>query len=173
LSNGESFKTKNVIWAAGVNGNLINGIPIECYNKATRLIVDDLAKVKGCENIYAIGDTSVMESNSPKGHPQVAQVAIQQAKNLAKNLVKNANNPFKYKDYGSLATIGRNKAVADLPQFKTQGFFAWVMWLFVHVFQIIGLKNKLFIFFNWAWSYVTYDQSLRLLIKPFSPKVDE
>jgi NADH dehydrogenase len=171
LSNGESFKTRNVIWAAGVKGRPIEGLPSESYNRATRLIVNNISKVIGSNNIYAIGDTCIMESEEyPKGHPQVAQVAIQQAKNLATNLKKGIEKPFKYRDYGSLATIGRNKAVADLPQFKTQGFFAWVMWLFVHVFQIIGLKNKLFIFLNWAWSYVTYDQSLRLLIKPFSPK---
>jgi len=101
----------------------------------------------------------------PDGHPQVAQVAIQQAKNLAKNLTSEKQRAFKYKDLGSMATIGRNKAVADLPRMKFSGRFAWILWLFVHLMSLIGFKNKVIVMLNWMWNYVTYDQSLRVIIK--------
>jgi NADH dehydrogenase len=110
------------------------------------------------------------EEKYPKGHPQVAQVAIQQAKCLAQNLIRQQKgqelNPFHYKDLGTLATIGRNKAVADLPGLKFQGFWAWILWLIVHLKSILGVKNKIFVLLNWIWGYITYDQSLRVIIKP-------
>ncbi len=171
LSNGSSFKTQNVVWAAGVKGKKIKGIEDTYYSPANRIKVDQYSKIIGSDNVYAIGDISTMQDEKyPKGHPQVAQVAIQQAKKLGYNLNHlEAPKAFKYRDLGSLATIGRNKAVAELPNFKTQGILAWWIWLAVHILQIIGVKNKIFIFLNWAWSYFTYDQSLRLLIKPYKP----
>jgi NADH dehydrogenase len=136
-----------------------------------RILVNRFNQIKGFENIYAIGDIAFMtEEAYPQGHPQVAQVAIQQAKKLGKNLPKiiqdKTPKPFSYNDLGSMATIGRHRAVVDLPKWKFQGFFAWMIWLGVHLFQLIGVKNRLFVFINWLWNYLTYDQSLRLIIRP-------
>jgi NADH:ubiquinone reductase (H+-translocating) len=141
------------------------------YGRGNRIKVNRLHQVEGFENIFAIGDIALMtEEKYPNGHPQVAQAAIQQAENLAKNfkaLLKNKPlKPFSYKDLGSMATIGRKKAVVDLPWWKTQGALAWFVWLFVHLLQLIGFKNKIFVFLNWVWNYFTYDQSLRLIIRP-------
>ncbi len=171
LSDGTSFETKTLIWAAGVKANSIKGINPESYGRAGRVLVDRENRVKGYFNIFALGDLCLMETPKyPNGHPQVAQVAIQQAKRLSKNLKRYANNKemnsFEYMNKGSMATVGRNRAVADLPDFKLHGFIAWVLWGFVHLFTIMGVKNRLFIFMNWSWNYFTYDQSLRLLIKP-------
>ncbi len=127
----------------------------------------------GSENIFALGDIALMTADEkwPQGHPQVAQVAIQQGKRLASNLnrwLKNKDaEPFRYRDLGSMATIGRHRAVVDLPFWRFQGVFAWFTWLFVHLFAILGTKNKVFVFMNWVWNYFSYDQSLRLVIKPF------
>lgn len=171
LSNGETLHSKNLVWAAGVTGNKIEGITDEVYIGNGRMKVDSFNKVQGFRNIFAIGDVACMieEKKYPKGHPQVAQVAIQQAKRLASNLQNLANGkelqPFRYKDLGSLATVGKNLAVADLPFIKFQGFFAWIVWMSVHLMSIVGVKNRLFIFINWAWNYFTYDQSLRLIIR--------
>jgi len=171
LADGELLATDTLIWAAGIKGNPVNGLEEESFDRGARLKVDEHNLVQNHSNIYAIGDIALMHTEVyENGHPQVAQVAIQQAIVLAKNLVAHekghALKPFKYKDKGSLATIGRNLAVADLPLFSFQGFAAWVLWLFVHLMAILGVKNRLFVFINWAWSYITYDQSLRLLIKP-------
>jgi NADH dehydrogenase len=132
-------------------------------------LVDEFNRVKGLNDVFAIGDASVMStSDFPNGHPQVAQVAIQQGINLARNLKvlqKEAPfKPFKYTDKGSMATIGRNRAVADLPFLKFSGFIAWLTWMFVHLMAIVGVKNRLLIFINWMWNYLTYDQSLRLIL---------
>lgn len=134
--------------------------------------MDRQNRVKDYHHIFAIGDLSLMETPKyPQGHPQVAQVAIQQAKTLASNIKRTKRNAslkfrdFEYRDKGSLATIGRNLAVADLPFVKLSGFLAWVLWSFVHLFMIVGVKNRIFIFMNWSWNYFTYDQSLRLLIR--------
>jgi len=168
LGNGDIIKTKTLIWAAGIQGNIINGINANNYTRSNRILVDEYNKVKGFENIFALGDIAFMKTDIfPDGHPQVAQVAIQQAKNLAKNLKKKIWIKFQYKDLGSMATIGRNKAVVDLPYFHFDGFFAWLVWMLIHLRSIFGLKNKILIFINWVWSYLTYDQSLRLLFKPF------
>ena len=171
MADGSSIRTQKVIWAAGITGNKIKGFEDEVYTYGSRFDVNRFNQIKGHENIFAIGDIAYMEEEAfPKGHPQVAQVAIQQGKLLAKNMERiSKNEPFKeffYKDLGSMATIGRNKAVCDLPKFKFKGFFAWVAWLVVHLFSLIGVKNKLFVFINWSWNYLTYDQSLRLIIKP-------
>lgn len=168
---GEKIKTNKVIWAAGIRGNSVEGLPEGSVVWGNRMQTDRLHQIGGVEGLYALGDIAYMEEpDFPKGHPQVAQVAIQQAKNLAKNLnnsiKKKPTRPFVYKDLGSMATIGRNRAVVDLPRFKTQGFFAWLIWLFVHLFSLLGIKNRLFVFINWVWNYFTYDQSLRLIIRP-------
>ena len=169
---GEKIKARKVIWAAGINGIKLQGIPDQCFGWGNRLCTDDWHKVKNTDNIFAIGDISYTETdpNYPQGHPQVAQVAIQMGDHLSryfKRLVRNQGiQGFRYKDKGSMATIGRNKAVVDLPRFTITGFFAWIVWLIVHLFALIGIKNKLFVMLNWVWNYLTYDQSLRLIIKP-------
>lgn len=175
---GEKIQTNKVIWAAGIRGNTVEGLPESSIVWGKRMLVDRFHKVEGVEGIYALGDIAYMEEPGfPKGHPQVAQVAIQQAKNLAKNLnaniKKKPSKAFTYNDLGSMATIGRNRAVVDLPRFKFQGFFAWMIWLFVHLFSLLGIKNRLFVFINWVWNYFTYDQSLRLIIRPSEKMVTE
>ena len=169
LGDGEEIKTKLVIWAAGISGVVPPGIPEESIGRAHRILVDEFNRVKGLDDVFAIGDSSVMTTEEyPNGHPQVAQVAIQQGANLARNfkaIKKNADlKPFKYTDKGSMATIGRNRAVADLPFLKFSGFIAWLTWMFVHLMAIVGVKNRLLIFINWMWNYMTYDQSLRLIL---------
>lgn len=170
MKDGSTIRSRKVIWAAGITGNKLKGIPDESIVWGNRLKVNGLSQIEGLENIYAIGDIAYMETKAfPKGHPQVAQVAIQQGKHLARNFKNLAKNkpltPFEYNDLGAMATIGRHRAVVDLPWFKTQGFFAWFVWLFVHLFALIGMRNKVIVFINWVWNYFTYDQSLRLIIK--------
>lgn len=168
LSDDSTYETDNLIWAAGVQGREINGLRDDLFTRGRRLMVDTNNSVKGYEDIYAIGDIACMQSEQyPHGHPQVAQVAIQQAVNLGKLLKKGKAKPFKYIDKGSMATVGRNMAVVDLPWWHFNGFFAWIVWLFVHLMAIVGVKNRLIIFINWASSYFFRDQSLRVLIKPF------
>lgn len=171
LSDDTQIPAHKLIWAAGVTGNKMPGLPRDSVVKGNRLKVDRFNIVEGTDSVYAIGDIAFMEEEDyPKGHPQVAQAAMQHAKHLAGNLKRlqkgEEMEPFAYKDLGAMATIGRNRAVADLPGFKFQGAFAWLIWLFVHLFQILGVKNKVFIFINWVWNYLTYDQSLRLIIRP-------
>jgi NADH dehydrogenase len=171
LGDGSTIRSNNLIWAAGVKAISIDGLPNESYGRAGRIKVDRYNKVEGCSNIYALGDLALMtEEKYPNGHPQVAQPAIQQgvllAKNIVKEISKKEQKPFSYKDLGSMATIGRNLAVVDLPFWKFQGFFAWLVWMFVHLMAILGVKNRLIIFINWCWSYITFDQSLRLILKP-------
>ncbi len=172
MADGSKIRTQKVIWAAGITGNKLKGFKEEVFTYGGRFAVNRFNQVAGHNNIFAIGDIAYMEEETfPQGHPQVAQVAIQQGKNLAKNLQRISKGEekleeFFYKDLGSMATIGRNKAVCDLPSYKFKGFFAWVTWLVVHLFSLIGVKNKIFVFINWSWNYLTYDQSLRLIIKP-------
>lgn len=175
LSDGNHITTDKLIWAAGVTASPIAGISREAIGKGNRMVVDTYNQSSSYPDIYAIGDCALMASDDyPNGHPQMAQGAIQQATNLGKNLIAKLQNkplkPFRYKDLGSMATIGRNRAVVDLPRFKFKGFFAWIVWLFIHLMAILGTKNKLFIFLNWAWSYTTRDQSLRLIIRPGNKK---
>lgn len=172
INDGSTIRADKVIWAAGVTGNTIEGLPKTSMVRGNRLKVNAFNQVEGTENIFAIGDIAWQTEEAwPNGHPQVAQVALQQAKCLAENLNRLQQGktllPFRYRDLGSMATIGRNRAVVDLPFWRFQGAFAWFVWLFVHLFSILGLKNKLFIFLNWVWNYLTYDQSLRLVIKPW------
>lgn len=169
LNTGELLKSKTVIWAAGVTGNKIEGFSKDVMTSGNRFIVDRINKIQGSENVFAIGDIAYMETHKyPKGHPQVANVAINQSKLLAKNLkLLIQNKPtfnFEYKDLGSMATIGRNKAVVDLNFIHFKGYFAWLAWMFLHLMLILSVKNKLIIFINWAWAYITKDTSLRLIL---------
>jgi NADH dehydrogenase len=175
FADNSKIRTNNLVWAAGVKANAIEGINPSIIMRGGRMKVNSYSQVDGYENIFALGDVALMtEEKYPNGHPQVAQPAIQQGKLLAKNLVNlirgNELKAFKYRDLGSMATVGRNLAVVDLPFWKFQGFFAWLTWMFVHLMAIVGVKNKVLIFINWLWNYVTYDQSLRLIIRAKSPK---
>ena len=169
MQSGNSIPTNNVIWAAGVTGNIIDDFNKENLVR-NRYIVDRYNKVKGFDNIFAIGDIAYMETPKyPQGHPQVANVAINQGKNLAKNFKKDFEKDweeYEYIDRGSMATIGKHRAVVDLPNFKFQGFLAWYLWMFLHLMLILSVRNKLAIFFNWMWSYINKDSSLRLIIAP-------
>ncbi len=171
LENGKQYVVQNFVWTAGVGGIRLTGLPENIYTRGNRIMVDDTNEIKDIKNIYALGDISCMETTEyPNGHPQVAQVAIQQAKNLAKNILSKKKIPFLYNDKGSMATIGRKMAVVDLPRFRFSGGMAWFLWLIVHLMAIVGVKNRLFIFINWAQSYISRDQSLRVLIRPFKKK---
>jgi NADH:ubiquinone reductase (H+-translocating) len=169
LSTGKELKARNVIWAAGVKGNVIPGIAEAAVNR-NRYIVDRYNRVKGYNNVYALGDVAYMETPQyPKGHPQLANVAINQGKNLADNLIAiQKSKPLKeyeYRDLGSMATIGKHKAVVDLPFWKFHGYFAWFIWMFLHLMLILSVRNKIIIFLNWAWHYTTRDSALRLIFK--------
>jgi len=175
IHNSIQIPASTLVWAAGVTGSRIQGIDPEAYSRGNRILVNSFNQVAGYENIYAIGDNALMkDSKYPYGHPQMAQPAIQQASLLACNLKRQLNHetmhPFRYFDKGSMATIGRNLAVVELPFLRFYGFFAWLTWMFVHLMAIVGVKNRLMIFINWFWSYVTYDQSLRLIIKTSDKK---
>ncbi len=171
LSNGESINSENVIWSAGVKGNAIKGIPEDLLLPSERIRVNRINKVEPLNNVYAIGDVAYMETEKyPKGHPQLANVAIGQAKNLAKNLNRITNGKldnlksYKYYNLGTMATVGRNKAVVDLPFAKFKGRFAWFIWMFLHLMLILSVRNKLVIFINWAWNYIFKNSSLRLIL---------
>ena len=169
MASGNSIPTNNVIWAAGVTGNIIDDFNKENLVR-NRYIVNRYNQVKGFDNIFAIGDIAYMETPKyPQGHPQVANVAINQGKNLAKNFKKDSKKDwteYEYIDRGSMATIGKYRAVVDLPKFKFQGFLAWYLWMFLHLMLILSVRNKLAIFFNWMLSYINKDSSLRLIIVP-------
>ena len=169
MQSGNSIPTNNVIWAAGVTGNIIDDFNKENIVR-NRYIVDRFNRVKGYDNIFAIGDIAYMETPKyPQGHPQVANVAINQGKNLAKNFKKDSEKDwtkYEYIDRGSMATIGKHRAVVDLPKLKFQGFLAWYLWMFLHLMLILSVRNKIAIFFNWMWSYINKDSSLRLIIAP-------
>lgn len=171
LDSGVNINTGMVIWTAGITGNSMDGINSDCFTRSGRIMVDGSNRVNGYSNIFALGDISLQtEAAYPKGHPQVAQVAIQQAKLLADNLERLQSGKtlreFKYNDLGTMATVGRHLAVVELPTVKFQGVFAWFVWMFIHLMSIIGVKNKVQIFINWAWKYFTYDQSTRLIVRP-------
>ncbi|WP_114938188.1 NAD(P)/FAD-dependent oxidoreductase [Mucilaginibacter endophyticus] len=172
IDNGTSLLTRNVLWAAGVKGEVPEGISADNIARGNRILVDEFNKVKGYENIYAIGDVAAMISDEyPNGHPGVAPVAIQQGQNLGENVYRMFERqplkPFKYRDKGSLATIGRNKAVADLGKIHFQGFFAWLVWGFVHIMSLAGFTNKGIIFFSWAINYFTKNSDNRLIVRFF------
>lgn len=169
FASGETMKTKTLIWAAGVTPNLIAGLPTSSNGAANRIIVDRQNKVRDTKNIYAMGDCAIMETPLyPKGHPQVANVAINQANLLARNfksiLQQKPLKDYEYFDLGSMATIGRNKAVVDFRKLHLRGYLAWLIWMFLHLMLILSVKNKLIIFIQWAWAYVSKDTSLRLIL---------
>jgi len=174
LSDGTEIATKNLIWAAGVSAMSFEGIPATSYGRGKRMIADGFHKVQGLENIYAIGDTVIQSGDPgyPEGHPQVAQVAIQQGRNLAANFIRIAEQKvprnFTYKDRGSMAIIGSNKAVVDLPKprIHLNGFIAWLAWLFIHLMSLISYRNRFRTFYNWTVAYFSKDQSLRMIIRP-------
>lgn len=175
LSTGKTILTRNLIWAAGIKGNNLGGLPPTTVARGNRITVNHFNQVTGFDNIFAIGDIAYMVTDKyPNGHPQVATVANTQADALKKNLLLliegKPMRPYEYKDKGSMATVGRGLAVVDLPYAKFQGFFAWLFWMFLHLMLILGVKNKLFVFVNWVWSYFSFDQSLRLIIKPWKSK---
>ena len=175
LQDGQTISSATVLWAAGIKGNIPDGVDKSLIARGNRLKVDRVNKVLGSANIYAIGDLAYMETPKyPNGHPQVATVAIQQAKLLAGNLVKvkagkTDLKEYEYKDKGTMATVGRNLAVVDIPKPKLHfgGWFAWMIWMSLHLMLILGVKNKFFVFINWLYNYFTYDQSLRLIFKEF------
>ncbi len=170
---GKKFETATFIWAAGVTGALIKGIDGEALmEKANRYNVDEFNAVKGLHNIYALGDIALMETKDfPKGHPQVAQPAIQEGKHLGKNfrrmLKGDKMEPFKYFDKGTMATVGRNKAVVDIGKLHFGGAIAWFLWMFVHLWFLVGFRNRVVTFFNWTYSYINYDRAARLIIRPY------
>ncbi|UOG74636.1 NAD(P)/FAD-dependent oxidoreductase [Hymenobacter tibetensis] len=173
LNTGEKLITRTLIWAAGVAGAPIEGIRPESLRKGNRYEVDTFNRIAGYTNIYAIGDIAAMVSAEyPEGHPMVAQPAIQQGRLLGENIVRmlagNPLEPFRYHDQGAMATIGRNHAVADIKMlgkdYKTQGFFAWVMWVFVHLIALVGFRNRLSVFANWTWSYFSQERGSRFIM---------
>lgn len=167
LSTGEEIYCETLIWTAGITGNKINGISDDSITRGNRYIVDSNCKIKGYDNIYVLGDIAYLEDEThPNGYPQVAQVAIQQAKHLAKQLNTGADTAFKYVDKGSMATIGRNRAVCDLKFAYLYGRPAWATWMFIHLISILGMRNKVNVLINWVWAYLFYTTSLRLLIRP-------
>ncbi len=177
LNNGEKIATSTMIWAAGIKGNVPNGVDKSLIARGNRITTDRHCLIKGYNNIYAIGDLAYMETPKyPAGHPQVAPVAMQQAELLAGNfkLIERKSNPdqqyeFEYKDKGSMATVGRNLAVVDVPKPKLHfgGFIAWMIWMGLHLMLILGVKNRFFVFSNWLYNYFTYDQNLRLIFREF------
>ena len=175
LSNGEVLKSNCLIWAAGVKGLPLAGISPFVSSASGRFFVDEYNRIKEMKNIFSIGDVALMQTKDfPKGHAQIAPVAIQQASMLAINLKNTVlGKPLTalhFKDKGSMATVGKNKAVAEIGKLRLSGFIAWFIWMAVHMMSIIGVKNRLVVLLNWMWQYFTYDQSLRLIIKPSDRK---
>lgn len=175
FNNGKTIPTRTVIWAAGIKGNVIAGLKPEVIVRGNRMKVNRFSQIDGYDSIFAIGDIAYMETPKyPMGHPQVATVANEHGTHLFKNLMNlkkvKPMVDYEYHNKGSMATIGKNMAVVDLKKISFQGFFAWLFWMFLHLMLILGVKNKLIVFTNWAWNYFTSDQSLRLIIKPFERK---
>lgn len=179
MKDGTEIPTRTFLWVSGIRANAMPGIDESHLGRGFRFKVDEFNRIPGVEDVFAIGDQCLQTSDAayPNGHPQVAQVAIQQAKNLAKNLKlidKGADSsqltPFRYKNLGSMATIGRNKAVVEIGKFRSQGFFAWVLWLVVHLRSILGVKNKVMVLLNWLWKYVSYNDSIRMITYATKPR---
>ena len=179
MKDGTEIPTRTFLWVSGVRANSVEGIGGDFLGRGFRIKVDQFNRGPGLDGVFAIGDQCLQTTDPayPGGHPQVAQVAIQQAKNLAKNLkkinegVSDSNlTPFAYKNLGSMATIGRNKAVVEIGKFRSQGFFAWILWLVVHLRSILGVKNKMMVLLNWLWKYVSYNDSIRMITYATKPK---
>jgi NADH dehydrogenase len=182
FSDGTRITTRNLIWAAGVSAMQFDGIPVTSYGRGKRLMVDAYHQIEGLPDIYAIGDTCIQSGDPayPEGHPQVAQVAIQQGKSLAANFRRIAEHKeprrFVYRDRGSMAIIGSNKAVVDLPRprIHLRGFIAWCAWLFIHLLSLISYRNRINTLYHWTVAYFSKDQSLRMIIRPVDiPSVDD
>ncbi len=171
LGDGSSISSNTLIWTTGVIGRALPGIQVEVIGRGRRVMVDEFNAVKDTNSIYALGDIALQTSEErfPNGHPQLAQVAIQQGVLLAKNFERMASNkafkPFKYNDKGSMAIIAKYKAIADLPKFSFKGFFAWLIWLFIHIIPIAGFRNKVKLAFSWLWSFMTNNPTIRLIIR--------
>ncbi len=170
---GKQLNTANLIWAAGIKGVVVDGLPEETVSKRGRYLVDEYCKVKGFENIFAIGDVAMMvQDKFPNGHPQIAPVAIQQAQMVASNLNKTFKqwtlDKFSYFDKGNMATVGRNRAVVEIGKLTFGRFIGWLAWLLVHLMLLVGFRNKIVVFINWLWNYINYDRNIRLIIRPFS-----
>ena len=179
MKDGTEIPTRTFLWVSGIRANAMPGIDESHLGRGFRFKVDEFNRIPGVEDVFAIGDQCLQTSDAayPNGHPQVAQVAIQQAKNLANNLKlinqsadSNALTAFRYKNLGSMATIGRNKAVVEIGKFRSQGFFAWVLWLVVHLRSILGVKNKMMVLLNWLWKYVSYNDSIRMITYATKPR---
>ncbi|QCX02266.1 NAD(P)/FAD-dependent oxidoreductase [Aggregatimonas sangjinii] len=176
LDDGATFRTKNCIWTAGVTGASIEGFKTDVMiEKSSRYAVNQFNQINGFDTVFAIGDIAQMDTQDyPKGHPQVAQPAIQQGEHLAKNIKRMLSGkemtPFKYTDKGTMATVGRNKAVADIKKFRFGGSFAWLLWMVVHLMALVGFRNRVIVFFNWVYNYINYDKAARLIVRPFKPK---
>ncbi len=176
LDNGETLDTSNFIWTAGVKGASVKGLPADSIGRQNRILVDEFSRIYSLDNVFAIGDNALVKTNEyPNGHPMVAQPAIQQGKLLAKNLMNIIRNkalePFRYNDKGSMATIGRKKAVVSINKLEISGFFAWLIWSFIHLMSIVGVRNKALIFINWFWSYFTFDKGNRVIIRKYKEEV--
>lgn len=179
MKDGTEIPTRTFLWVSGIRANAMPGIDESHLGRGFRFKVDEYNRIPGVEDVFVIGDQCLQTSDAayPNGHPQVAQVAIQQAKNLAKNLKRivrgadsSALTAFRYKNLGSMATIGRNKAVVEIGKFRSQGFFAWVLWLVVHLRSILGVKNKMMVLLNWLWKYVSYNDSIRMITYATKPR---
>lgn len=179
MKDGTEIPTRTFLWVSGIRANAMPGIDESHLGRGFRFKVDEYNRIPGVEDVFAIGDQCLQTSDAayPNGHPQVAQVAIQQAKNLAKNLKlidqgadSSELTAFHYKNLGSMATIGRNKAVVEIGKFRSQGFFAWVLWLVVHLRSILGVKNKMMVLLNWLWKYVSYNDSIRMITYATKPR---
>ena len=179
MKDGTEIPTRTFLWVSGIRANAMPGIDESHLGRGFRFKVDEYNRIPGVEDVFVIGDQCLQTSDAayPNGHPQVAQVAIQQAKNLAKNLKRinqgadsNELTAFRYKNLGSMATIGRNKAVVEIGKFRSQGFFAWVLWLVVHLRSILGVKNKVMVLLNWLWKYVSYNDSIRMITYATKPR---
>lgn len=170
LKDGTLIETSSLFWTAGVKGNTLSGFSPDVIAKGNRFSVDEYFRLNGFENIFAIGDVAAVQSGV---HPMLGSVAVQQGKRLAKNLNRNSSNewkPFRYKDRGTMATIGRSRAVADLNFTHLKGFPAWLAWLFIHLMLLVGFRNRLIVLINWIWNYFSYDKAIRLIIRPYKKK---
>lgn len=180
MKDGTEIPTRTFLWVSGIRANAMPGISEDHLGRGFRFKVDQFNRIPGLNDVFAIGDQCLQTTDPayPNGHPQVAQVAIQQAKNLAKNIKQineghaddNSLTPFKYNNLGSMATIGRNKAVVEIGKFHSQGFFAWILWLVVHLRSILGVKNKMMVLLNWLWKYVSYNDSIRMITYATKPR---
>ena len=180
MKDGTEIPTRTFLWVSGIRANAMPGISEDHLGRGFRFKVDQFNRIPGLNDVFAIGDQCLQTTDPayPNGHPQVAQVAIQQAKNLAKNIKRineghaddNSLTPFKYNNHGSMATIGRNKAVVEIGKFHSQGFFAWILWLVVHLRSILGVKNKMMVLLNWLWKYVSYNDSIRMITYATKPR---